>query len=725
MARAEATKLYRTFVKGLITEAGPLTYPEDATIAESNMTLYRTGNRSRRLGIGLESVDRASFNTTSTNVAVTEYRWDSVNNDANKTFIVMQLGLSLFFFDANVEPLVNGQKSFSVDLTPYVVAGTVNPQNYIVSMASGRGILYVAGEIIEPVEVTYNDTFDTIASRRIYVQIRDFKGLADGLANDEEPITLTPEHQYNLLNQGWFDPDGNGTGSMVTYFDRFGNIGTYNQQASTPITAYYSHANRYPGNNKQWWTAKTSSGSFSPQDLQKLYAGTTLAPRGHYIVDAFNIDRTAVSGVIGLPIESSKTRPAAISFANGRLWYVHNGSVYFSQVVDDKSKAGFCYQEADPTAEDISDLIATDGGVIPIPEMAKGVRLIPIGSGMVVFATNGVWFIGGTTAGFTASDFSVSKVSPIGTESPMSIIAVEGNIYWWSNIGIMAMSENMGMFGAVDGKFERANISESTIQTLFNDIPETHRRTVKAVYDPVTNVIQWLFRSTEITRPFVYDQILNLDLTLQSFYPWKLSRVQDVTPDVVGAITTPVLSGYKGSFETSVKNTEIRYLALVKDGSIYRMAAAQFNDINFADWGNRPFESFLETGYELMADAARKKQTPWVTTFFKRTEENYVLDGLDYNTNRQSSCYFQVKWDWASSSVSNKYSTKRQAYRHVRVPNFSVDNLDFDTGFPIVATKHKVRGSGRAIQFRFDTDEIGKDFDLLGWQVLISGNTKP
>ena len=307
----------------------------------------------------------------------------------------------------------------------------------------------------------------------------------------------------------------------------------------------------------------------------------------------------------------------------------------------------------------------------------------------------------------------------------MSIIAVEGNIYWWSNIGIMAMSEKMGMFGAVDGKFERANISESTIQTLFNDIPQTHRRTVKAVYDPVTNVIQWLFRSTEITRPFVYDQILNLDLTLQSFYPWKLSRVQDVTPDVVGAITTPVLSGYKGSFETSVKNTEIRYLALVKDGSIYRMAAAQFNDINFADWGNRPFESFLETGYELMADAARKKQTPRVTTFFKRTEENYVLDGLDYNTNRQSSCYFQVKWDWASSSVSNKYSTKRQAYRHVRVPNFSVDNLDFDTGFPIVATKHKVRGSGRAIQFRFDTDEIGKDFDLLGWQVLISGNTKP
>ena len=186
-----------------------------------------------------------------------------------------------------------------------------------------------------------------------------------------------------------------------------------------------------------------------------------------------------------------------------------------------------------------------------------------------------------------------------------------------------------------------------------------------------------------------------------------------------------MLTGYKGQFETSVRNTNIRYLCLVKDGSVYKMAAAQFSDINFADWGNQPFVSFIETGYELMADAHRKKATPWVSTFFKRTEENYVLDGLDYETDRQSSCYFQVKWDWASSSISNKYSTRRQAYRHVRLPNFSQDNLEFDTGFPVVVTKHKVRGSGRAIQFRFDCDEIGKDFDLLGWQVVISGNTKP
>jgi hypothetical protein len=83
-----------------------------------------------------------------------------------------------------------------------------------------------------------------------------------------------------------------------------------------------------------------------------------------------------------------------------------------------------------------------------------------------------------------------------------------------------------------------------------------------------------------------------------------------------------------------------------------------------------------------------------------------------------------VKWDWSSSNKSGKYSTKREAYRHTRLPIVDETNLTFDTGYPIVVTKHKVRGSGRAIQFRFESNAIGKDFDLLGWATNITGNTK-
>jgi hypothetical protein len=44
-------KQYNTFVKGLVTEAGPLTYPENASLDEENFVLNRDGSRQRRLGM--------------------------------------------------------------------------------------------------------------------------------------------------------------------------------------------------------------------------------------------------------------------------------------------------------------------------------------------------------------------------------------------------------------------------------------------------------------------------------------------------------------------------------------------------------------------------------------------------------------------------------------------------------------------------------------------------
>ncbi len=734
MAKAETTKLYRTFVKGLITEAGPLTYPEDASIDEDNCIIYRTGNRSRRLGIDTEGTDvlgsvilsQSSFHLN----AIQEYRWDSVGGDANLSFLVLQIGTNLHFFDITDEPVVTRVKSFTVNTDPFVVAGVTDSYAYPLSFAAGRGLLFVSGEVTEPFSVQYSSTYDTISTNQIYIQIRDFKGVADGLANDEEPATLSLTHHYNLRNQGWVNSENDGTGVSVTYYDEYGGTGTYAAAASTPIIAYEAAVGRYPGNNKQWWVSKDpTTGAFDPALLKKNYFGTTRAPRGHFVVNAFNIDRSAVSGIAGIPSETISTRPNCNVFAQGRAWWGHSSTLYFSQLLTDKGKAGSCYMEADPTSEDISDLIATDGGVIPIPEMAKVIRLMSVGSGVVAFATNGVWYVSGGQGGFSALDYSVSKISPIGTESPNSIIDVEGQIYWWSKIGIMAMAEKQGMFGSVDGVFTKTNITEQTIQTFYNDIDEDVRTRVKAVYDPLTNCIQWLYQEGITGRPYCYNKILNLDLTLQAFYPWTISREEDVFPDIIGVTTTPIYAGYKGAFNTTVKNTFIKYPVITVYADSYLLSFAEFNNLNFADWATTdgqglPFTSFVETGYEILEDALRKKQAPWVQVYFKRTEEGYNLVGDDYELTRPSSCMFQVKWDWSSSQISNKYSTKREAYRIIRMPNFDETDLVFDSGFPIVTTKHKVRGSGKSIQFRFENEDIGTDFDLLGWAVSFSGNTK-
>lgn len=758
MPRAVANKTYRTFVKGLITEASPLTYPENSSLDEDNMILYRRGNRSRRLGFDFEdeyelndvNLDAEDFN----NVAYHEYRWETVSNIGTLNFLVQQIGLKLYFYNMSADPLSSGLKSFTVNLNSYTVPGAITPELCQVSMVAGKGILFVSGALFEPFYVQYDVNTDTVSTKQIYIQIRDFKGISDGLSNDEEPASLSNEHHYNLRNQGWVD-SGQTSSSIgsVSYFDQFGNLSSYNGPSSKPITDYFGEFRRYPPNSKQWWVGKNSDNqSFSPVRLSRIFTGNNRAPRGHFIVNAFYVDRSSMSGVSGIPVESETERPPTISFFSGRVWYGLNGTIYYSQILDDKSKAGFCYQAADPTSEEISDLVASDGGVIPIPEMGKVVRLFPAGAGMMVFATNGIWFIGGTTAGFNATDISVSKVGPIGTESPNSVVEAEGQIFWWSKVGIMAMNPKSGLFGPIDGQFDKLNISETTIQTFYNEnIPEDAKPYVKGVYDPALNTVQWIYRDDTVANLYEYNRVLNFDISLTAFYPWSVS---ESSPRIIGIFPTPRLNEITtelsvidslgrtvvdaGSDTVTIerisaqaKKSFIKYVVAVPDSGEYKMTFGLFNNTNYCDWETYTgtgvsYNSYIETGYELLDDLMRKKQAPFVFTYFRKTEENFVEVGDTgvWDVDKPSSCYFQTKWDWSDSGNSGKWSSKVQSYRHRRVPTLNEADPVFDNGFAVVVTRHKVRGTGRALQFRFECDEIGKDFDLLGWAAKIQGNTE-
>lgn len=724
MPRATTNKLYRSFVKGLITEAGPLTYPENASIDEDNCVLYQAGNRSRRLGIDFEDAyQNSSFGYPDADMAekaVNTFVWQSADNNSDNNFLVLQFGHALVFYDLAVTPLSTGKLSFEFDLDGYAV-NSQDTQTHPVSFAAGKGFLFVVGETIEPFLISYDTNSQTFSYERIYIQIRDFKGTNDELSNDEEPTTLSPEHNYNLRNQGWLSPGSGGGGDLVTYYDEFGNQSTYVQPSTGPIDQYFTAQGRYPGNNKQWWIAKDlATGTFDPNLLNKFFFGNTRSPRGHYIVEPFNIDRTAVSGVASLDTESIDNRPNCVSFFSGRVWYAINSTVYFSQVLDDKRKAGFCYQEADPTAEDISDLIATDGGIIPIPEMIKVQRILPIGGGMLVFGKNGVWYISGTQAGFTATDITVTKVNPIGTESPDSIVHVQDAggdfILWFSKVGIQAIQQSVGQFGVIDNRFDNTIISQTTIQGFFNAIPQSSLRYVKSHYDPITNIVQWLFNDGTYAFKHTYNRILNFDLTLKAFYPWTISSDPGLGPWVMGV--------FQSIDPISGRNKFTRYLTGRSASSAFSFSFGSEKNDTFADWDAQAYNSFVETGYELLDDAMRNKQAMFVFCYFKRTEKTMSesIDG-DLDLDDPSSCYLRVKWDWTDSAVSNRWSQRIQVYRLIRVPMLDESDTDFVTGSPLVITRNKVRGHGKAIQFRFENDEIGSDFDLLGWAVPYSGNT--
>ena len=535
-------------------------------------------------------------------------------------------------------------------------------------------------------------------------------------------------------------------------FNDFLGVNAPAARGMSPIVIFKNKLGRYPGNNKQWWVAKAVSddsskgvhiGDFLPDVLDKVYSGNTKAPRGHFILNAFRKDRGAASGLGStFPVVEKNYRPTATCFFSGRVWWAAADRVYYSQIlVDDRSKAGLCFQEADPTSEDITDLIESDGGVVPITEARDIVQIVPLANGVMIFAKNGVWSIsGGGTGGFSASSVALSKISAIGTSNAKSIVQVDDMIFWWSEVGIHALQQSNSSFGPIAGKFGNTSISESTIQTLYNNIPDDNKLHAKGIYDPKTNVVQWLYSSNATTA--TYDKVLCYDVTLQAFYPWTVAEYASVSsPKVMGAILSnnqlvssvqdlvttnsgaPVTNNLLDNvnvlvYTTTVadKPTNITYLTSVGTALTF----SQFTNRKFIDWEaydavGLPYLSFMETGYEILEDAMRKKQTPYVFVHFRRTEDDVATP--------VSSCLFTTKWDWSANSNSNKWSRQIEAYRPKKMRLSTT--ADLTSGFPVVISKNKVRGSGKAIQFRFETAERGKSFDLLGWSVAYVGNTKP
>jgi hypothetical protein len=710
MARGQTNKLYRNFTAGLITEASLLTYPENSCIDLDNCVLSQKGNVKRRKGIDYEPNAAQSFEYVNDlgQYAYNEFVWEAVGGRSGHDFLVIQTSTAVRFYDMASDPISAGRKDFVIDMATRLApnATLADAQKCQMQFASGKGYLWIVGEKFEPVLVTYDHMLDWITIQPIYILMRDFAGVNDGLAPDFEPTTLSEAHNYNLLNQGWITPSNAGAGPSQLVYDSSGQPGLQASPGSSPITDYFTATGRYPGNNKQWWVARDSTtNAFKPDLLETFFYGATRVPRGHFVVNAFNKDRSAVSGVAGLTAETTNARPTAVAFFSGRAVYVCESNVYFSQVLDDRAKVGMCFQEADPTSETISDLIATDGGVIPIPEMGRALRAFPAAGGVLIFANNGVWYVGGGQGGFSALDFSVIKVSSIGTSSPNSIVDTKRGIFWFDRTGLRALTVESGSSGPV---FDLQTPSEKTIQTFVQEtIPADAKAYIKGAYDPHNNVVQWLFST--LGAGYDFDRILTLDMKLGAFYPWSISHNG---PKLVGIFENP--------------RQGLWYRVATHNGETWTFSFAYERDETFVDFKSadgvgQDYLSFLESGYELLDDAMRKKEQNYIFVYLRRTEQNWIDDVPD----RPSSCFFQTKWDWADHQVSNKWTNKVQVYRHTRLPLYDDTDTAFNTGFPIVVTKNKVRGHGRAIQFRFESGGPGKDFDLLGWAVAYSGNSEP
>ena len=734
MPKAKANKVYATFIKGMITEAGPLTFPENASTDELNCNLFIDGSRKRRRGFNLETSSALSSQTvalaTWDDYAISTHTWHTVGGSGNTNFLVVQIGPTVYFYDLSVSTLSTAQKSFTINLNTYAAPGATEIEKHGIHADSGKGFLFIVGEKIESLLVKYNSGADTITVSEIDIEIRDFEGVDDTLAPDDEPLTLTNLHEYNLKNQGWLPPNSGGT---------------------NPITTYFTTAAKYPPNSKQWWQAKDSNEDFNATFMQKFVGGNTSAPRGHYILKAFYEDRSDVSGVAGITVNSTSGRPLSTTFFAGRAWFAgvsgagFSSNIYFSQILDNSaSNAGKCYQQNDPTSEDLSDLLATDGGSITIPELGNVHALFAMQSAVIVFANNGIWSISGGPNGFKATDFIISNISSSGINGHDNIVNVEGIPVWWGQNGINTLTQS-----EINDKFQIQNLSQQTIQTFYDEIPTLCKQDAVGGYDNSTKKAYWLYRETEPTSElnrYRFNRILVLDIRLGAFYPWKISTFSSSPYYIGGIFTMPTLFDLEENKEVvdsangiidganNVVSTElvpdgssvsINYFVFKEGASNAQWTFGNFTNSEFFDWYNVDsigveFSSYFETGNELMQDIQREKVAVYVQCYFNKTETTYTDTTYTAWIN-PSGCYMQSKWEWSDHTNSGKFSPKVQVYRFVKTYAPS-SGTDFNNGFPVVVTKNKIRGTGKALRIRFES-ESRKDFDFLGWAIAFSGNT--
>ena len=470
----------------------------------------------------------SSYSFTDTDKEEYVYRagvWKSVNNDGNLNFIVAQVGNTVYFYDVGSESLSEGEKSFSIDLDSYLSPSAVTSRDTTISISTGQGALFISSPAIEPLLVEYDEVTDSITVTEIEIKIRDFAGVDDGLELTEEPVTLSKAHEYNLKNQGW---ESSATG------DKW-----YND--------YKSDAGVYPPNSLSWWMAKETNGDIDVSELRKLAIGTTEAPKGHFILNLFNQDRNTASGLTTVPSTVINQRPSSIAFFAGRVCYGLNNSVYISELLrPDRSNAGVCYQVADPTSEEISDLVDTDGVVVEIPEIGSILSLFSLSNSLVVFANNGVWSIGGTD-GFKATDFSVTKITSDGIIAPASIVDVEGTPFWFSTTSILRLSVD-----SVSQLPIAENVSDERIKTFYNDIDSTDLEKAQGVYDSLNRRILWIYKDNGTApsgTPNAYaHKILLLDTRLGSFYPWEVSSIETESPFMASIFQVPFLSKTERTF---------------------------------------------------------------------------------------------------------------------------------------------------------------------------------
>jgi hypothetical protein len=597
---------------------------------------------------------------------------------------------------------------------------------------------------------------------RIFVKVRDVWGVDDGLGIDERPSTLSDTHYYNLFNQGWGELQTTKTvttGATLRTIER--ETVSVKEENTVKIDQVQSDRSDYPSN----------------AEIQNLYASTIVdsvrtnsspAPKGRFVIDLFRRgwsrkQQLNRSSGLNLLDDIEANRFTVVKEYADRIFYSgvnsrisegdirspdYGSMVFFSEQFKSKESFRKCHQEADPTSEDFSELVATDGGFISIVEANDILALQQFGNFLLVFASNGVWAITGPDGVFAADNYQVTKITSTGAIAASSVVTAENSVMYWSHEGVYAITPS-----EIKDSLQVQPVIETTIQTFYNSIPSAGKLHAKGIYDRVERRVRWLYNDDSaydgVTNKEQYNKELIFDATLGAWYSydfgtaWIRGYIRTSPYASVLSVQDVVYNGdpveYNGdqvTYTTAQRSSSLsttKYLIegynAAADGSgdpsTLHITAAELSESSFLDWVGNSYINVqgVDAAATALAswttggDVTRRKDIEYLHLFFRRTETGVDGDG---NPIDPSGCQYRVRWDFADSSNSGKFSPERQGYRYKRMFTVPVDGL-LDYGQEVLVTKNRVRGSGKSLAIEINS-EPGKDLHMHGYAVTLLGN---
>jgi hypothetical protein len=216
-----------------------------------------------------------------------------------------------------------------------------------------------------------------------------------------------------------------------------------------------------------------------------------------------------------------------------------------------------------------------------------------------------------------------------------------------------------------------------------------------------------MYPSAGESNPNKRNEILIFDETLGAFFPWR------ITDDEDGTYLTDAVFIRDVYTTSSSQSSNLKYL--IVDGTTGTLTFAEFTNVDFLDWSANNYQSYAEAAYNFLGDLETRKTVPYVTVFLKKTEESYTEVAGQYVPIRDSSCLVSAYWDFKNYPTTSEQQAYRRKYTLPTPPE------EINDPFEVVITRLKLRGRGRVVRIRFESQD-NKDFHLLGYNMIAARN---